>query len=57
MGGFRNRRVQGTLIVMERAVPRGFAAMSFPDVAPWLDNASDDYEELPAGDSDMSYDE
>ena len=31
--------------------------MEFPDLAPWFDNASDDYEELPVGESEMSYDE
>jgi hypothetical protein len=31
--------------------------MEFPDLAPWLDNASDDYHELPAGDTDTPYDE
>ncbi len=31
--------------------------MEFPDLAPWFDNVSDDYHELPAGDNDTSYDE
>jgi hypothetical protein len=31
--------------------------MEFPDLPPWLDNASDDYHELPAGDIDLPYDE
>jgi hypothetical protein len=31
--------------------------MHLPDRAPWFDNASDDYEELPAGESETSYDE
>ena len=30
---------------------------SFPDLAPWLDNVSDDYDELPSGDHDVPYDE
>ena len=30
---------------------------SFPDLAPWLDNVSDDYDELPSGDTDVPYDE
>jgi len=30
---------------------------SFPDLAPWLDNVSDDYNELPSGDCDVPYDE
>ena len=31
--------------------------MSLPDLAPWFANVSDDYEELPAGESDTCYDE
>jgi hypothetical protein len=31
--------------------------MTFPDLAPWLDNVSDDYDELPSGDHDVPYDE
>ena len=31
--------------------------MSFPDLAPWLDNVSDDSDELPSGDHDVPYDE
>jgi hypothetical protein len=31
--------------------------MNFPDLAPWFDNVSDDYDELPAGDHEVSYDE
>ena len=31
--------------------------MHLPDLATWFDNASDDYEELPAGESETSYDE
>jgi hypothetical protein len=31
--------------------------MIFPDLAPWFENTSDDYEELPAGESETSYDE
>jgi hypothetical protein len=31
--------------------------MDFPDLAPWFDNASDDYDELPSGDHDTAYDE
>jgi len=31
--------------------------MNFPDLAPWLDNVSDEYDELPSGDRDCSYDE
>ncbi len=31
--------------------------MSLPDVAPWFDNVSDGYEELPSADNDVSYDE
>ena len=30
---------------------------SFPDLAPWLDNVSDDYDELPFGDHEVPYDE
>jgi hypothetical protein len=30
---------------------------SFPDLAPWLDNVSDDYDELPSGDCNVPYDE
>jgi len=31
--------------------------MDFPDLAPWFDNASDDYQELPSGDHETPYDE
>jgi hypothetical protein len=31
--------------------------MSFPDLIPWLNNASDDYEELPAAECETAYDE
>jgi hypothetical protein len=31
--------------------------MDFPDIAPWLNNSSDDYDELPAGDIEAPYDE
>jgi hypothetical protein len=31
--------------------------MSLPDLAPWFDNVSDGYEELPAGEADACYDE
>lgn len=31
--------------------------MTFPDLAPWLDNVSDDHHELPAADVETSYDE
>jgi hypothetical protein len=31
--------------------------MEFPDVAPWFDNVSDGYDELPAVDHDAPYDE
>jgi hypothetical protein len=31
--------------------------MNFPDLSPWLDNASDDYDELPSGDRETPYDE
>jgi hypothetical protein len=31
--------------------------MSFPDLAPWFDNVSDNYDELPVGEHDVSYDE
>jgi hypothetical protein len=34
-----------------------FTAMNLPDLAPWLDNVSDDYEELPAAESETSYGE
>ena len=30
---------------------------SLPDLAPWLDNVSDDYDELPSGDCNVPYDE
>jgi hypothetical protein len=33
------------------------AFMDLPDLAPWFDNVSDGYEELPAGDHDAPYDE
>lgn len=31
--------------------------MNLPDLAPWFDNVSDGYEELPAADSESCYDE
>lgn len=31
--------------------------MEFPDVTPWLDNPSDAWDELPAGEVETSYDE
>jgi hypothetical protein len=31
--------------------------MSLPDLAPWFDNVSDGYEELPTCDSEACYDE
>jgi len=31
--------------------------MDLPDLAPWFDNASDMHEELPATESETSYDE
>jgi hypothetical protein len=31
--------------------------MELPDLAPWFDNVSDGYDELPAGESETSYDE
>ena len=34
-----------------------FSVMSFPDLTPWFDNTADDYEELPAAESETAYDE
>jgi hypothetical protein len=31
--------------------------MALPDLAPWFDNVSDDYHELPCGDHETPYDE
>jgi len=31
--------------------------MGFPDLAPWLDSVSDEYDELPSGDHEVAYDE
>jgi hypothetical protein len=31
--------------------------MSLPDLEPWFDNVSDDYQELPPCDHDAAYDE
>lgn len=31
--------------------------MDFPDLAPWFDNASDDYAEVVSVDVDVAYDE
>jgi len=31
--------------------------VDLPDLAPWFDNVSDGYEELPAGDIETPYDE
>jgi len=33
------------------------SSMDFPDVVPWLDAPADDYDELPAADHDLPYDE
>lgn len=37
---------------LKRALP-----MTFPDLAPWLDNVSDDYDELPSEGHEVPYDE
>jgi hypothetical protein len=37
--------------------PEKIGLMDLPDLAPWFDNASDDYDELPAGGADTAYDE
>ena len=51
----------GRLVRMIRSHtrPRGpaIAAMNLPDLKPWFDNVSDDYQELPADDHDTAYDE
>jgi hypothetical protein len=48
-------------VTTPRAVANGkrvdLAAMALPDLAPWFDNASDDYHELPCGDHETPYDE
>jgi hypothetical protein len=31
--------------------------MDYPDLVPWLDNVSDEYDELPVCDRDVPYDE
>jgi len=31
--------------------------MSLPDLAPWFDNVSDDYDELPSTEQPSAYDE
>lgn len=31
--------------------------MDFPDLAPWFDNASDNYDEIVSADVDVAYDE
>ena len=33
------------------------ACVTFPDLAPWLDSVSDDYDELPSEGHDVPYDE
>lgn len=33
------------------------ATMNLPDLKPWFDSVSDEYQELPAGDHDTAYDE
>ena len=37
--------------------PEQIGLMDLPDLAPWFDNASDDYDELPASGTDTAYDE
>ena len=46
------RRASALAMGLKRA-----CTMTFPDLAPWLDNVSDDYDELPSGDHDVPYDE
>jgi hypothetical protein len=55
--GRSRQQCEGTLVETYRAASCSFAAMTFPDLTPWFDNASDDYEELPAGEAETSYDE
>gem|GEM_PF-1313493 len=31
--------------------------MNFPDLSPWFDSVSDEYQELPCGDNEAPYDE
>jgi hypothetical protein len=40
-----------------KAYPAPTVAMNFPDLSPWFDNESDEYEELAAGGNESPYDE
>ena len=40
-----------------RHIAPAIATMNLPDLKPWFDNVSDDYQELPADDHDTAYDE
>jgi len=40
-----------------QAARQGCTLVDLPDLAPWLDNVSDAYHELPSGDHEMPYDE
>jgi hypothetical protein len=44
-----------------RRCPRAYSAptasMNLPDLSPWFDNESDNYEELAAGGNESPYDE
>jgi len=39
----------GTATITHRA--------EFPDLAPWMNSVSDEYDELPSGDHEVPYDE
>ena len=46
---------RGTKRTSGSRVPLG--RMDLPDLAPWFDNVSDGYDELPAADHEAAYDE
>jgi hypothetical protein len=57
-----HRRADYDLLVEGRTSPvavglKRASTMNFPDLAPWLDNVSDDYDELPSEGHDVPYDE
>jgi len=55
-GDDRNLLVEGRASTVALGLKR-LCAMNFPDLAPWFDNVSDDYDELPSEGHEVPYDE
>jgi len=56
-GGGGRCRHDGIIIDLWALPPLSYLPMDFPDLAPWFDNASDDYVEVVSADVDVAYDE